>query len=819
MSIRDELGTTRLYLDGGMGTLLQERGLQPGELPERWNILHRQDIVEIHKSYFDAGSNIVLTNTFGANSFKYSDEELASLIAAAVENVKDAARLSHGPQNKYVALDIGPLGKLLKPYGDLAFEDAVGLFAKMVQIGVRCGVDLIFIETMSDSYETKAAVLAAKENSSLPIFASNAYGEDGKLMTGATPEAMVAMLEGLGVDAIGANCSVGPDLLMDVIGKMVAVSSTPIFAKPNAGLPIEKDGKTVYDIDAGTFGRQMQDMAGLGVSILGGCCGTTPNYIQETIKTTGALPVCPVQLKERTVVSSYTHCVELGKMPVLIGERINPTGKKRFKQALQENDIDYILKEGLAQQEKGAHILDVNVGLPGIDEPAVLKRAVFELQAIINLPLQIDTSDVAAMERALRIYNGKAMINSVNGKEEVMRAVFPLVQKYGGVVVALTLDEGGIPATAEGRIAIAKKILKTAAEYGILPKDIVFDTLCMSVSADATSAEATLQALRHICHQMKINTVLGVSNISFGLPQREIVNSGFFALALENGLSAAIINPYSTEMMKTYYTFKLLHNMDENCAEYIAFAQNLPTGQGSVPMAKSTVEKNAATKISADTATSDLQDAIIKGLKEQAAVLCSKMLETASPLEIIDGQIIPALDIVGKGFEAKTVYLPQLLMSAEAAKHAFEVVKTTIAALGKDQQKKAKFVIATVKGDIHDIGKNIVKTLLENYGYQVFDLGKDVPPEAIVNTVIREHAPMCGLSALMTTTVPAMEETIRQLHELAPWCKVVVGGAVLNAEYAERIGADKYAKDAMETVRFAEAAQGTDPMKKRPHGK
>ena len=706
MSIKDELKNARLYMDGSMGTLLQELGLRPGELPERWNILHKQEIIRIHKDYFDAGSHIVCTNTFGANSLKYGTDELETIISAAVENAKEAALLSTGKQNKYIALDIGPLGKLLKPYGDLAFEDAVGIFAQTISIGARCGIDLILIETMSDSYETKAAVLAAKENSSLPIFASNAYGEDGKLMTGATPEAMVAMLEGLGVDALGVNCSLGPDQLMGVVSKMIDCSSTPVFAKPNAGLPVDKDGKTVYNILPHEFAQQMGEMARLGVSVLGGCCGTTPEYIREMVEATAAIPLHKIVHRGQTLVSSYTHCVEIGKKPVLIGERINPTGKKRFKQALLEGDMDYILKEGLSQQEKGSHILDVNVGLPGIDEASVLEKTVFQLQAIIDLPLQIDTSDTVAMERAMRIYNGKAMINSVSGKEEVMHAVFPLVKKYGGVVVALTLDEAGIPATAEGRIAIAEKILKTAEEYGILPKDFVFDTLCMSVSADVTSAETTLKALRHIRRHMKMNTVLGVSNISFGLPQREIVNANFFALALENGLSAAIINPYSADMQKTYYTYNLLHNLDENCQEYIEFAQNIPTV--SAPTVNTSPQSPTA-EITLPVRTggrSELQTAIIKGLKDQAALLCEEMLAETAPLDVINKQIIPALDIVGKGFENKTVYLPQLLMSAEAAKKAFEKVKESIAALGEDQQKKAKFVIATVKGDIHDIGKN-----------------------------------------------------------------------------------------------------------------
>lgn len=799
MSIREDIKNKRIYLDGSMGTMLQNMGLKPGELPERWNITHSDRIVDIHKSYYDAGSNIVCTNTFGANILSYDKDELKEIISAAVSNAKKARELSRETENKYIALDVGPMGKLLKPYGDFEFEKAIEVFAETIRIGVACGVDLILIETMNDSYETKAAVLAAKENSDLPIFASNAYSEDGKLMTGASPAAMATMLEGLGVDAIGANCSLGPNQLIGVVAELIEYSSVPVFAKPNAGLPINEGGVTRFGVMADEFAQQMIEMAKTGASILGGCCGTNPEYIEKTVAATANIPLPRHREKKRTVVSSYTHCVEIGNQPVLIGERINPTGKKRFKQALTDGDMDYILNEGLSQQEKGVDILDVNVGLPGIDEASILENTVYELQAIIDLPLQIDTADINAMEKALRIYNGKAMINSLSGKEESMRAVFPLVKKYGGVVVALTLDESGIPETAEGRIAIAEKILDTAKEYGVSEKDIVFDTLCMSVSADAKAPEATLKALREIRFEKGINTILGVSNISFGLPQREVINSAFFALALENGLSAAIINPYSTEMLKVYYSFMLLHNMDKNCEKYIEFAQTLP-----LQTKATTVEVVKAEELKEENINSALQNAIVKGLKEQAAVICERMLENAEPLEIVSGEIVPALDIVGKGFEDKTVYLPQLLMSAEAAKRAFEKVKEKIISSGNTQEKKSKFVIATVQGDIHDIGKNIVKVLLENYGFDVTDLGKDVPPEKICEAVVSENAPLCGLSALMTTTVPAMEETIKQLKIKAPNCKVVVGGAVLNADYAKRIGADKYAKDAMETVRYAE---------------
>ena len=799
MNIRDEIKTRRLYLDGSMGTLLQERGLLPGELPERWNITHSREITGIHRAYFEAGSNIVCTNTFGANALKFGEMELEEIICAAMENASAARDSADAPQSRYIALDVGPLGRLLKPYGDLDFEEAVALFAKTVKLGVKYGADLIFIETMNDSYETKAAVLAAKENSDLPVFVSNAYGEDGKLMTGASPAAMAAMLEGLGVDAIGTNCSLGPRQLMGVVKELLENASVPVFAKPNSGLPTQIDGKTVFGVGADEFAADMRDMALMGVGMLGGCCGTTPEYIRKIVAATRDIPLAPAVEKNFTVVSSYTHEVKIGPRPVIIGERINPTGKKRFKQALLEGDTGYILREGLAEQEHGAHILDVNVGLPGIDEPAVLAHTVTELQAVTDLPLQLDTSSPEALGRALRLYNGKAMINSVNGKEESIQAVFPLVKKYGGVVVALTLDENGIPDTVEGRVAIAEKILRRADEYGVARKDIVFDTLCMSVSADSSSAKTTLGALRYIRDELGMNTVLGVSNISFGLPQRETVNACFYALALENGLSAAIINPFSSEMMKVYHAFMLLHGMDENCAGYIAFADTLPQLQ-----AAQTPSQPEAKTASQEKGESELQTAIIKGLKEQAAKICARMLKDTEPMDVVNGQIIPALDVVGKGFEQKTVYLPQLLMSAEAAKNAFEAVRERVSSAGKPQEKKAKFVIATVRGDIHDIGKNIVRVLLENYGFQVIDLGKDVPPETVADTVVREHAPLCGLSALMTTTVPAMEETIKLLREAAPWCRIVVGGAVLTEDYAVRIGADRYAKDAMATVRYAE---------------
>lgn len=794
MNFKDYLKNHIVYLDGGIGTLLQAGGLKPGEYPERWNLSHHDVIIDIHKAYFDAGSNVVCTNTFGANCLKFADDELEQIIKAAVANAKKAREQSVQKGEKFIALDIGPSGKLLKPLGDLDFEDAVNVFSKTVKFGVKYGVDLIIIETMNDSYETKAALLAAKENSNLPVIVSNAYGEDGKLMTGAAPAAMVAMLEGMGADAIGANCSLGPRQLRGVAEELLQKASVPVILKPNAGLPKSINGKTVFDVTVDEFSDEVAALVKKGVRVVGGCCGTTPEYIASLYSKTSELAPVPIEDKKITVVSSYTHAIEFGVSPILIGERINPTGKKRFKQALLENDIDYILSEGVNQQEKGVHILDVNVGLPDVDEVHMLKNTVCELQAIIDLPLQIDTSNIAAMEEALRRYNGKAMINSVNGKRESMEAIFPLVKKYGGLVVALTLDESGIPDTAQGRVKIAENILKVANEYGIDKKDIIFDTLAMTISADNQAAVATLSSLKTIKNELGCHTSLGVSNISFGLPNRDAVNGTFFALALQNGLSAAIMNPYSVDMMKTYYAYRALKGLDENCAEYIGSAESFVVTV--TPVA-------AAAPKTTEEYSSELQHAVIKGFKDKAGELTKNLLSSVDPLEIVNNEIIPALNIVGDGFEKKTVYLPQLLMSAEAAKSAFEVIKASMS--GKEKAgTKGVIVIATVYGDIHDIGKNIVKLLLENYGFDVVDLGKDVPPEIIAKTAIKLRAPLVGLSALMTTTVPAMEETIKLLREKAPWCKIVVGGAVLTKEYADKIGADKYAKDAMESVRYAE---------------
>ncbi len=795
MKFLDFLKRNVVVLDGGMGTLLQKRGLKANETPESWNLTRPEVITEIHKQYYDAGSNVVATNTFGASILKHSREQLEKIVCAAIKNARRAAELSSSDGEKFVALDIGPTGRLLAPLGDLDFEDAVSAFGETVKLGVKYGADLIIIETMNDSYETKAALLAAKENSTLPVIVTNAYGADGKLMTGADATAMSVLLEGLGADAIGANCSLGPKQLRGVIERLLEVSSVPVVLKPNAGLPRVENGKTVFDVTIDEFAREVCELVRLGVRAVGGCCGTTPEYIKALSDGVRDILPIPVTDKNITAVSSYTHAVIFGKSPVLIGERINPTGKKRFKQALIEGDVDYILAEGVKQEECGVAILDVNVGIPEVCEREMLTRAVSELQSVVSLPLQIDTSDTAAMESALRCYNGKAMLNSVNGKEESMRAVFPLVKKYGGLIVALTLDEGGIPESADGRVAIAAKILKVAEEYGISKKNLIFDPLAMTVSADGSAAAVTLEAVRRINLELGCHTSLGVSNVSFGLPCRDAINSIFFTMALENGLSAAIMNPYSADMMRAYYSYRALRTMDENCADYISAVPALVTeAQSPTPVVKDVKTTQFNTQLS---------EAIIKGFKERAGVLAKELLRDTPPMQLVQNEIIPALNTVGRGFEEKTVYLPQLLMSAEAAKAAFDSVK---AVMSRENSKadKGVVVIATVKGDVHDIGKNILRLLLENYGFGVIDLGKDVSPETIVEATLESKAALVGLSALMTTTVPAMEETIKMLRSAAPCVKIVVGGAVLTKEYAEKIGADKYAADAMEGVRYAE---------------
>ena len=798
MSFRELLNKGPFFLDGGMGTLLQAQGLKPGEAPETWNLTHPDQITAIHRAYYEAGTNMVAANTFGVHPQRYSLADCEQMIRAAVACADKARWEADCDHEMFIGLDIGPCGKLLKPLGPLDFEEAVSGFAEVVRIGAACGVDCIFLETMNDGAETRAALLAAKENCDLPVLVSNAYGADGKLMTGGSPESVVAMLEGLGADAVGVNCSLGPDALAPIVEKYLKAASVPVLMKPNAGLPQEKDGKTFYNVLPDAFSAQIAALVPKGLRIMGGCCGTTPAYIAALKQAAGCLVPPALVKKQRTVIASRGTVIELGKDPVVIGERINPTGKKRLRKALEEGDMAYVLNEAIAQEERGAEVLDVNVGTPGVDEPALLTQAVQELQAVTDLPLQLDTADPEAMERALRAYNGKAMINSVNGKQEIMDAVFPLVKKYGGVLVALTLDEAGIPATAEGRLAIAERILKEAEKYGIEPQDILFDTLTMTVSADGSAAQVTLDALKLIREKTGCGTVLGVSNVSFGLPEREVLGSAFLTIALERGLSAAIMNPLNDRMMGAMVSFRTLTGRDENCASYVKFAGELPAMQAVSPAAPA----GAAPQ---ETGAKGLRRAVVKGLCREAGALARAALESGEDgLELVKNEIIPALDEVGQGFEAKRIFLPQLMMSAEAAEAAFKEIKAKTAGQAEGQQPKGRVVIATVKGDIHDIGKNIVRLLLENYGFEVTDLGKDVSPEAVLEAVKRLHAPVCGLSALMTTTVPAMAETVALLHEKAPWCRVMVGGAVLTEEYAKEIHADGYGRDAMAAVRLAE---------------
>lgn len=785
MTIREEIGKRILFFDGGMGTLLQEQGLQAGELPETWNLKNPEPIIQIHKAYLAAGADIILANTFGANRFKYGGD-LEKIVTAGVANAKKA--VAESGKKAYVALDIGSTGKLLKPMGSLDFEEAVGVFAEIIRAGEKAGADLILIETMSDTYELKAAVLAAKENSTLPIMATVIFDESKKMLTGASPQVVVSLLEGLGVDALGINCGLGPKQMKEIVKELLKYASIPVIVNPNAGLPRSENGKTVFDVGAEEFAEDMEEIVTMGAWFAGGCCGTTPAHIQAMVEKCKEITPVPITPKNYTFVTSYSTAVELGGRPVIIGERINPTGKSKFKQALRDHNIDYILEEGVKQEDSGAHILDVNVGLPEIDEAAMMETIVYELQSIMPIPLQIDTTNMEAMERALRIYNGKPMINSVNGKAEIMEQVFPLVKKYGGVVVGLALDEDGIPDTTEGRLAIAEKIYQTGEKYGISRKDIVIDALVMTMSTNNESAKITLDTVKEITARGG-KTVLGVSNISFGLPQRELINAAFFTMAMNNGLSAGIINPNAKAMRQAYDTFCVLGGYDAQCMNYI---ENY-----AVTDAPNAAAKPAAAKL-------NLTDSIIKGLKDQAYRATEEELKTKEPMEIINGELVPALDVVGQGFEKGTMFLPQLLMSAEAAKAGFEAIRQYVQSHGEAQEKKATIVIATVKGDIHDIGKNIVKVLLENYGYEVIDLGKDVPPEKIVETVVDKHAPLVGLSALMTTTVVNMEESIKELHKEAPWCKIMVGGAVLTQEYADMIGADFYGKDAMQSVYYAE---------------
>lgn len=776
MNLTEYIKTSRIYFDGGLGTMLQEAGLAPGENSAEWNITHPNTVTEIHRAYLNVGCNVISANTFGIHPF--NSNQWANMLKAAMNCAKQAAKEFPGT---YIAYDMGPSGKMLEPLGDLSFDQAAKACSQLAALAQEYGADLIFIETMNDCYETKAAVVGAKEGCSLPIFVSNVYDSTGKLMTGASPSAMAAMLEGLGVDAYGINCSLGPDQMLPIVKELTEVSSLPIIVVPNAGLPRVENNKTIYDVSPQEFAQHMEQISRLDGTLLGGCCGTTPEHLRLTIEATKQIPYHYPKPKKRTVVSSYTHSVTLGADPILIGERINPTGKPKLKEALRTGNLNYILNEGIRQGEQGAHILDVNVGLPEIDEPEMMEQCVTKLQAVTDLPLQIDTTDPQALSRAARHYNGKPLINSVNGKKSSMETVFPIVKKYGGAVIALTMDESGIPETAQGRYEIARKIVTRASEYGIDRKDIIADPLALTISSNPDGARVTLDAVKMIRHGLGICTSLGVSNISFGLPDREQVNAAFFVMALEHGLSCAIINPFSERMLGAYNAFRALREFDPGCQDYIA--------------AYTKEEKPAEI-------TDDLGSSVRRGLTKQAQAQARELLQTIPPLNIINQHIIPALNQIGQEFEQKKVFLPQLLMSAEAASASFEVIKEAMPKGTVDQSRM--MILATVHGDIHDIGKNIVKVLLESFGFYVIDLGRDVPPQTVLDAVQKSGCRLVGLSALMTTTVPAMEQTIRLIKEHVPNVKTVVGGAVLTQEYANMIGADFYAPEAMATVRYAE---------------
>ena len=798
MNFTEALKTKRLFFDGAMGTMLQAAGLAPGELPELWSLSHPDKVQAIHRAYVQAGVDILKTNTFGANSLKFGAAhqmpEVADLVQAGVRNAR--AAFTAESRDGFVALDMGPTGKLLQPYGDLPFEDAVNLYKEQVLAGVAAGADLILIETMSDSYEAKAAILAAKENSSLPIVCTFTFDGEGKLLNGASVTTALAMAEALGVTAAGFNCGLGPDQLLPLLPEALRAVDIPLVANPNAGLPMQKDGKTVFHIGADDYAPLVVPFAERGVAILGGCCGTTPAHIANLIRACKDIPLPAPRTGAPAVVSGYGKAVDFEGMPVIIGERINPTGKKRLKDALKAQNMDYVCQLALEQIDKEAHVLDVNVGVPGVDEPALLERTVTTLQSITSVPLQIDTSNIEAMERALRIYNGRPLLNSVNGKEESLEAVLPLAKKYGAMLVGLCLDEAGIAETAEGRLAVADKVVRRAEAAGIPKKDMLMDPLAMTISTGGMNAQTDLKVVEAL-KAKHIKTVMGVSNISFGLPSRDAVNSAFFALAMQAGLSAGIINPNSGAMMQAYYAYGALSGKDVGCKKYVDYFADMPV---MAAVSKSTSQTSGAKSGQKEY---PVDEAIVKGLNTQVEQGVRKLIEAGTPaLDIINNYMIPALNKVGDKFEQKKLFLPQLLMSADAAKAGFEILKQSLSTATAKEDGEP-IVVCTVKGDIHDIGKNIVKVLLENYGYHVIDLGKDVPPETVVDSAVKNHVKLVGLSALMTTTVGSMEETIRQLNQTLPDCKVMVGGAVMTEEYAKSIGADFYGANAVASVNYA----------------
>ncbi|MFA9380597.1 MAG: homocysteine S-methyltransferase family protein [Acetanaerobacterium sp.] len=786
MNLRERIKNDILVLDGAMGTMLQGMGLQLGECPDTYNVTHPELIARVHRGYLESGSDIIYTNTFGANKKKLADTpySVQEVIGAGVAIAKKEASAF----GAYVALDMGPVGELIEPMGPLLFDEAYRLFAEQVRIGAAAGADLIVIETMTDLYECKAALLAAKENCDLPVLCTMSFEQNMRTFTGCDFRAMAATLEGLSADAIGINCSLGPIEILPIARELVKYTKLPIIVKPNAGLP--SPDKTLYAIPPEQFAKTIAEYIGFGVTIVGGCCGTDVNYISAIKQEVAQLSPVRREQPQRYAVCSGSRMVELDRVRV-IGERVNPTGKKRFKQALIDRNIDYILRQAIEQVEAGADILDVNVGIPDIDEPEMLVAVVKAIQGVTDVPLQIDSSDPKAIEAALRAYNGKAIVNSVNGDEKVMDHILPVVKKYGAAVVGLTLDENGIPDTAEDRFEIAKRIVARAQGYGIPLEDVYIDCLTLTVSAQQETAMQTLRAVRMVSEQLRVKTVLGVSNISFGLPERELVNKTFLTMALQSGLSLPIINPNVRAMMDVVYAGEVLLGIDKNSGRYV---QRFAAQKGDSPARER------------ETQNLTIAYCIKKGLKEECREQARLLLRDNPPIEVVSTYLIPALDEVGREYEEGILFLPQLIQAAETAKCAFALVNE---AMPKGERRQDKpVVLATVKGDIHDIGKNIVKVVLENYGYRIIDLGRDVPSEAVVRAVKESGAQMVGLSALMTTTIKSMEETILALKKEGVACKICVGGAVLTPEYAMKIGADYYAKDANDAVSVAKSVYG-----------
>ncbi len=794
MGLKEYIKDNILIFDGAMGTMLQKKGLKLGENPEILNLNQSSVIEEIHREYIDSGANVITTNTFGANELKLKlcNLEVEKVVDAAVEIAKKAK----GNSNTYIALDIGPIGELLEPMGTLSFDKAYEIFKRQVVQGVKSGVDLILLETMTDLYELKAAVLAVKENSELPVFCTMTFEENLRTFTGCSPEAMVLVLEGLGVDALGVNCSLGPKQLKPIIEEICSLAHIPVMVQPNAGLPTLSIGnETKYDVTKEEFADTLCSFIDSGVRVIGGCCGTTPDYIRELCLRVKDKELEPVENIKYAAICTPSKVVRIDGVRI-IGERINPTGKKLFKEALKNEDLDYILKQAISQVEAGAHILDVNVGLPEIDEPKMMHKVVKEIQGIMDIPLQIDSSDVEAIEIGLRYYNGKPILNSVNGEEKVLDRILPLVKKYGASVVGLTLDDKGIPPKSEERFAIAEKIVNRAAEYGIKKEDIFIDCLVLTVSAQQEEVQETLKAVRMVKEKLGVKTVLGVSNISFGLPNRELINETFLALALANGLDLPIMSPNASGMTRVIDSYNVLYNHDKNSEVYIKNYAN-------VELSREVITRNGNNSSGTDNTNSeqDLIYIVVKGLKEEAAQATVELLKTHKELEIVNKYLIPALDIVGDKYEKGELFLPQLIQAAETVKNAFTVLKAEIAKSNSESISKGKIIVATVKGDIHDIGKNIVKVILENYGYEIIDLGKDVPIETVVSEVKKHNVSLIGLSALMTTTVRSMEQTIKALREDGYTGKIFVGGAVLTPDSAERIGADFYAKESVEIAK------------------